>query len=206
MMDRSSFLKHLALASAAPLVLPACDSTHPPYNASPTRPDRSAPPADSSDTSPGARAVHPLRSEIPPIDRSLEEWDSLLDPKVYATLFQSATESRYSSPLLNEQRAGTYICAACRLPLFSSKTKYDSGTGWPSFWAPLLEERIDTEPSTTAPEGAMSSHTAYRCVRCEGHQGHIFKDGPEPSGLRYCNNGRALSFVSKEKSLPPLRT
>lgn len=144
--------------------------------------------------------VHPLRSEIPPLDKSTAEWKEILSSEVYRILFEAETEPRGSSPLLDEKRTGTYICAGCRLPLFSSKTKYDSGTGWPSFWAPL-EERVDTMKDMKL----GYPRTEYHCVRCEGHQGHIFEDGPDPTGLRYCNNGRGLTFVPEDESLPSLR-
>jgi peptide-methionine (R)-S-oxide reductase len=145
--------------------------------------------------------VHTLRTEIPPIDKSTDEWRSILDEDVFRILFEAGTEPRYSSPLLKEERTGTYICAACRLPLFSSKTKYDSGTGWPSFWAPL-EGRTETMKDMKL----GYPRTEYHCKRCGGHQGHIFEDGPDPTGLRYCNNGLALDFVPAEDPLPPLRT
>jgi peptide-methionine (R)-S-oxide reductase len=187
MMDRASFLKSLACASVAPMALAACSRS------------RSSPASGTavSDT----LDVHPLRTDIPPIDKTTEEWRSLLAEDVFHILFEAGTEPRGSSPLLEEKRTGTYICAACRLPLFSSKTKYDSGTGWPSFWAPL-EGRVDTKKDTKL--GYV--RTEYHCKRCEGHQGHVFEDGPEPTGLRYCNNGLALTFVPADESLPPLRS
>jgi peptide-methionine (R)-S-oxide reductase len=145
--------------------------------------------------------VHELRTEIPPLNKSTEEWRSILSEKVFHILFEAGTEPRHSSPLLKEKRTGTYVCAACRLPLFSSKTKYESGTGWPSFWAPL-EGRIETKKDMKL----GYPRTEYHCSRCGGHQGHVFEDGPEPTGLRYCNNGLALTFVPAEEALPPLRT
>ncbi|MFB6247984.1 MAG: peptide-methionine (R)-S-oxide reductase MsrB [Salinibacter sp.] len=186
-MDRATFLKHLAWTSAAPLALAACGRSR----------SRPAPDTAVADTI----NVHQLRADIPPIDKSPDEWKALLSDDVYHILFEAGTEPRHSSPLLDEKRTGTYICAACRLPLFSSKTKFESGTGWPSFWAPL-EGRIETKKDTKL----GYPRTEYHCVRCKGHQGHVFEDGPEPTGLRYCNNGLALTFVPAEKSLPPLRT
>jgi peptide-methionine (R)-S-oxide reductase len=186
-MDRASFLKHLVWASVAPMALSACGRSR----STPT------PDAVASDT----LDVHELRGDIPPIDKSTDEWRSILAEDVFHILFEAGTEPRYSSPLLKETRTGTYVCAACRLPLFSSKTKYDSGTGWPSFWAPL-EGRVDTKKDTKL----GYPRTEYHCVRCGGHQGHVFEDGPEPTGLRYCNNGLALTFVPAEEPLPPLRT
>jgi len=188
MMDRASFLKHLAWASAAPLVLSACGRSH----------SRPAPSAVAADTT----VAHDLRADIPPIDKRREEWRSMLSAEEYRILFEEGTEPRGSSPLLGETRRGTYICAACRLPLFSAETKYDSGTGWPSFWAPIGESRVDTKKDMKL----GYARTEYHCARCDGHQGHIFGDGPEPTGLRYCNNGLALAFVPANESLPALRS
>jgi peptide-methionine (R)-S-oxide reductase len=187
MMDRASFLKNLAVASVAPMALTACGRSQ-------SRPASSPVASDTSD-------VHELRTNIPPLDKSTDEWRSILSEKEFRILFEAGTEPRYSSPLLKEKRTGTFICAACRLPLFPSKTKYESGTGWPSFWAPL-EGRVDTKKDTKL----SYVRTEYHCTRCGGHQGHIFKDGPEPTGLRYCNNGLALDFVPEDESLPSLRT
>lgn len=187
MMDRASFLKGLACASVAPMALTACGRSR-------SHPPSSAVVSDTLD-------VHERRADIPPIDKSTEEWRSILDGDAFHILFEEGTEPRRSSPLLKEKRTGTYLCAACRLPLFSSKAKYDSGTGWPSFWAPL-ENRVDTKKDTKL----SYPRTEYHCKRCGGHQGHIFEDGPKPTGLRYCNNGLALTFVPAEDALPKLRT
>jgi peptide-methionine (R)-S-oxide reductase len=118
------------------------------------------------------------------------EWRKRLTPAQYAVLRQSDTERPGSSPLLNEHRRGEFICAGCDLPLFSSTTKFDSGTGWPSFWNPL-PKAVDTERDSTL--GMV--RTAVNCHRCGGHLGHVFDDGPPPTGLRYCMNGLALKFV-----------
>ncbi len=118
------------------------------------------------------------------------EWRKLLSPAQYDVLRQQGTEQPFTSPLLHEKRAGTFTCAGCDLPLFSSKTKYDSGTGWPSFWKPLDNAVI------TADDNSLSMvRTAVACRRCGGHLGHVFDDGPPPTGLRYCMNGVALKFV-----------
>ena len=118
-----------------------------------------------------------------------EEWRKLLTPEQYAILRQSATERPFSSPLLHEERRGIFACAGCGLDLFSSTTKFDSGTGWPSFWAPL-DNAVGSARDTTL--GMM--RTAVDCRRCGGHLGHVFDDGPPPTGLRYCMNGFALTF------------
>ena len=118
------------------------------------------------------------------------EWRKLLTPEAYDVLRQQGTERPFTSPLLNEHRVGTFACAGCDLPLFSSKTKYDSGTGWPSFWKPL-----DGAVDTAADNSFGMVRTAVSCHRCGGHLGHVFEDGPPPTGLRYCMNGVALKFV-----------
>ena len=118
-----------------------------------------------------------------------EEWRKLLTPEQFAVLRQSATERPFTSPLLEEHRKGVFTCAGCELDLFSSDTKFDSGTGWPSFWKPL-DNAVGTEEDTTF--GMV--RTAVHCRRCGGHLGHVFDDGPKPTGLRYCMNGIALAF------------
>ena len=117
------------------------------------------------------------------------EWKKLLTPDQYAVLRHEATERPFSSPLDHETRRGTYACAGCALDLFSSTTKFDSGTGWPSFWAPL-DKAVLTKKDTTL--GMLRD--AVFCRRCGGHLGHVFDDGPKPTGLRYCMNGVALTF------------
>ena len=123
------------------------------------------------------------------VTHSDAEWRKLLTPDQYAILRQSGTERPFTSALLNEHRQGNFACAGCDLDLFSSTTKYDSGTGWPSFWAPL-DKAIGTETDTSF--GFV--RTAVHCQRCGGHLGHVFDDGPKPTGQRYCMNGVALIF------------
>jgi peptide-methionine (R)-S-oxide reductase len=118
-----------------------------------------------------------------------EEWRKRLDPQQYVVLRKAGTEYPGSSPLLHEKRRGTFACAGCDLDLFSSTTKYDSRTGWPSFWAPL-EHAVGTERDTTL--GMI--RTSVHCAQCGGHLGHVFNDGPPPTGLRYCMNGVAMTF------------
>jgi peptide-methionine (R)-S-oxide reductase len=125
------------------------------------------------------------------IVRSEEEWRRLLTPAQFRVLREHDTERPRSSPLNQEHRAGTYLCAGCDLPLFSSATKFDSGTGWPSFWAPLAGS-----VGTSEDHGLFLIRTEVHCRRCGGHLGHVFEDGPPPTGLRYCLNGVALNFVS----------
>ena len=123
------------------------------------------------------------------VTHSDEEWRRLLTPAQYAVLRKSKTERAGSSPLDGEKRAGTFHCAGCDLPLFSSAAKFDSGTGWPSFWQPL-DGAIGTRK-----EGVLFfAQTEVHCRRCGGHLGHVFNDGPKPTGLRYCMNGIAMTF------------
>jgi peptide-methionine (R)-S-oxide reductase len=123
--------------------------------------------------------------------RADAEWQKMLTADQYAVLRQEGTERPFTSPLLHEERSGAFACAGCDLPLFSSKTKFDSGTGWPSFWAPL-----DNAISTKQDNSFGMTRTAVMCRRCDSHIGHVFDDGPKPTGLRYCMNGVALKFIS----------
>jgi len=117
------------------------------------------------------------------------EWQKLLTPAQYAVLQHSATEPPFTSALLHEERKGSFTCARCDLALFSSETKFDSRTGWPSFWAPL-----DAAVGSTRDASFGMLRQAVHCRQCGGHLGHVFDDGPKPTGLRYCMNGVALSF------------
>lgn len=119
-----------------------------------------------------------------------DEWKAKLPPKVFEVLRHEATEAPGSSPLLYEHRAGIFDCAGCALPLFDSKTKFESGTGWPSFYQPL-----DNAVGETTDDLLGMTRTEVHCRRCGGHLGHVFNDGPQPTGLRYCMNGLALTFT-----------
>jgi peptide-methionine (R)-S-oxide reductase len=134
------------------------------------------------------------------LSKSKDAWRSALDSNRFHILFEEGTERAGSSPLNDEKRDGTFICAACNLPLFDSSGKFDSGTGWPSFFQPLDEAHIETKRDFKL----ILPRTEYHCARCGGHQGHVFNDGPAPTGLRYCNNGLAVRFVPRDEELPPL--
>ncbi len=125
------------------------------------------------------------------IEETKAYWAERLSPEAYRVLFEEATEYAGSSPLNREKRDGSFVCAACGSPLFDSSAKFDSGTGWPSFWAPL-HGAVGEERDTTFGMLRVEVH----CRRCGGHLGHVFDDGPRPTGLRYCINGVALDFVA----------
>ncbi|MEO7242663.1 MAG: peptide-methionine (R)-S-oxide reductase MsrB [Variovorax sp.] len=124
------------------------------------------------------------------VTHSEAEWKQLLTPAQYNVLREEGTERPFSSPLNNEKREGTYSCAGCQLPVYGSKTKFESGTGWPSFYQPIAGS-VDE----VADNGLFMKRTAIDCHRCGGHLGHVFDDGPKPTGLRYCMNGLALQFA-----------
>ena len=127
---------------------------------------------------------------IAAIVKTNAEWKKILTPAQYDVLREEGTERPFSSPLLDEHREGVFACVACDFPLFPSNYKYDSGTGWPSFF-----DAIPEHLGKSTDYKLLSPRTEYHCARCGGHHGHVFDDGPKPTGLRYCNNGVALKFI-----------
>jgi len=142
-----------------------------------------------------------ISGQVQRLNKPHKEWRKLLTKEQYKVLFEDSTERPGSSPLDREKRAGTFLCAACQLPLFDSASKFDSGTGWPSFTSPIAGH-VDTRRDFKM----IWPRTEYHCARCGGHQGHVFDDGPSPRGERWCNNGVALDFIPKGRPLPALRS
>ncbi|WP_376695111.1 peptide-methionine (R)-S-oxide reductase MsrB [Wenzhouxiangella sp. EGI_FJ10305] len=147
-------------------------------------------------------AMTSIPMSFEPLDLGDARWREILDADEYRVLRREGTERAGSSALNDEKRAGTFICAGCFLPLFSSEHKYESGTGWPSFYQPIHPDHMDTKKDFRL----IWPRTEYHCARCGGHQGHVFDDGPEPTGQRWCNNGVALEFVPEGEDLPEMRT
>ncbi len=177
-MQRRSLIRAMAAAAAGFAVF-ACDRKGSALAAAP-------------DTAPG---------DFAPLSKATEEWRAILPPNRFAILFEDGTERPFSSPLDRENRDGTFVCAACYLPLFLSSAKFDSGTGWPSFTGPIPKRTASRQDFKL-----VIPRLEYHCARCGGHQGHVFEDGPPPKGERWCNNGLALEFVPSSSKLPALRT
>ena len=123
------------------------------------------------------------------VNHTPAEWKTMLGPQRFAILREAATERPFTSPLIKEHRRGTFVCAGCARPLYGSATKFESGTGWPSFWKPLAGAVV-----TKGDRSLLMERTEVLCSRCGGHLGHVFDDGPKPTGLRYCMNGLAMNF------------
>ncbi|MGJ8670640.1 MAG: peptide-methionine (R)-S-oxide reductase MsrB [Oceanococcus sp.] len=140
-------------------------------------------------------------NEFSKLEKSAAAWKDILPADRYGVLFEEDTERPGSSPLNKVKEPGTFVCAACYLPLFDSSMKYESGTGWPSFFD-VIPNRVGVKKDRKF----FVTRTEYHCARCGGHQGHVFNDGPQPTGLRYCNNGLALEFVPQADALPELRS
>ena len=147
-------------------------------------------PAAARAATPAGTVATPTSPAIEPLRLPDAEWQKRLSPAQYEVLRRHGTERAGTSALNNEKRAGAYHCAGCDLPLFTSASKFDSGTGWPSFFKPMANAI-----GTSRDFKLIVPRTEYHCARCDGHQGHVFEDGPRPTGQRYCNNGVALKFV-----------
>lgn len=137
-------------------------------------------------------SIKAIAKEIEKVVKSNKEWKKILTSDQYYILRREGTESPYTSPLDDEKREGEYLCAGCKTPLFNSSMKYDSGTGWPSFF-----EHYPNAIATKLDFKLLLPRTEYHCAVCEGHHGHVFNDGPPPTGKRYCNNGASLTFIPK---------
>jgi peptide-methionine (R)-S-oxide reductase len=148
----------------------------------------------------GSNTSSAFAAKVAPLAKGTEAWRNQVSPAAFRVLFEKATEPAFSSPLVWEKASGTYVCAACELPLFDSTDKFDSGTGRPSFIRPLPGCVV-----TRADYRLIWPRTEYYCGGCGGHQGHVFNDGPPPTRQRWCNNGVALRFVSRGRALPELR-
>jgi len=144
-------------------------------------------------TKPGQRNYSLSAQGVKKVTKTDEEWKRQLTPEQYNVTRQKGTEAPFSSPLTELHEQGIFECVACELPLFSSAAKFDSGTGWPSFWQPIAKENVKEEVDNSLSE----TRTEVLCARCDSHVGHVFDDGPKPTGLRYCMNGVALKFVKE---------
>jgi len=189
-----NLIKTFAVLVLASLAMAACASPPASTAQSPTSKT-----ATDSKGKPSDMAIKP--EDLKPLNESPDHWKSFLSDESYRVLFQHGTERAFTSPLNEEHRKGTFICAACNLPIFTSEMKFDSGTGWPSFTT-SIPERL----AFSTDNDIMYERTEYHCVRCGGHMGHVFDDGPRPTGQRWCNNGVSLIFIPEGEKLPALRS
>jgi len=168
-----AMLSMLAFGCKRPHVVEAADTQPPP-------------------TPPSTKATNAMTTKVVKTD---EEWKKQLTPEQYKILRRKGTERAFTGPNWNNKEKGTYKCAACGQELFSSDHKFDSGTGWPSYWQPVDPKAVATEEDNTL----FTKRTEVLCSRCDGHLGHVFDDGPKPTGLRYCINGYAMTFEKKKE-------
>jgi peptide-methionine (R)-S-oxide reductase len=193
-MDRRAFLKSgfmlTALTSTSGGLISACSNKTLTYNEIAT--DKIVTPKENI-ASVQENTVVEESSELPfkKVVKTDEEWKQILTPEQYKVARKGGTEKPFSSPLNKVHEKGTFTCVCCDLALFDSKTKFDSGTGWPSFYAPINEINVSEKVDKSMAE----TRTEVLCTQCDGHLGHVFDDGPKPTGLRYCMNGVAMKFV-----------
>jgi len=172
-------------------IAPAAPSTKP------AQVEKAAEPEKTEETT-EAPIVHQDPEETTPAAADLtdEQWRERLSPEAFLVLRQKGTEPRFSSGYSRSEKSGNYLCGGCGTELFSSVEKYDSGTGWPSFWAPAVKANV----ATVEDNGFFSRRIEVLCAKCDGHLGHVFDDGPAPTGLRYCINGISLKFVESSRN------
>lgn len=149
------------------------------------------PPAIDDQNKPANDSYSLSKQGVKKVTKTNKEWQQILTPEQYSVTREKGTERPFSSPLNEIHEPGVFECVACELPVFSSEAKFDSGTGWPSFWQPIAKENVREETD----KSLWETRTEVLCARCDSHLGHVFDDGPKPTGLRYCMNGVALKFI-----------